>query len=71
MLGLSSKVLVLCICHADFLFLFFCKLTLSQFVLCSTSFQGNCLQNKDIKQRAAALCGMFDLGLYLIVLMKH
>ncbi|XP_044483949.1 probable LRR receptor-like serine/threonine-protein kinase At1g63430 isoform X2 [Mangifera indica] len=23
----------------------------------STSFQGNCLQNKDIKQRAAALCG--------------
>lgn len=39
---------------------------------CSVSFQGNCLQNKDPKQRSSAQCGMFDVSssFSLIVSMK-
>lgn len=55
-LGVPSKVSFI---GSVSCFFFLGKSSLNRYLSCSSSFQGNCLQNKDSKQRPATQCSMY------------
>jgi hypothetical protein len=62
------RFLLLSLSHSCFLL---GKSSFTWYLSCRSSFQGNCLQNKDPEQRSTTQCGMYNeiflLGYYLVV----